>query len=267
MKTRATNAFTLLELILSTGLFAMLILVFGAMLTLGLRAWRNMEARHMAERDLRQSSFQLLKDLKGSRPDRIRTSLLSNLDGQVLWFSTSLRRNGEPCRDPDGEPIWQGTIVYYLIRPDAAWHIQLYGSACNSWSGPGPDAFCPHKLMIRRRIETLPHTAVPATAAESEPLPATVDPYTGPSTRPTDWFLSNLPNPGGDVVETEAVARTLLEFSAAPAVANPDLLTLRFGALRRLEAQKVLAVGSYDFSLPGNRTFVIPYTTAVFPGI
>lgn len=267
MRTRATNAFTLVELILSAALFSMLMLVFGAILTVGLRAWRNMEARHLAERDLRQASYRLLKDLKSSRADRVRTSTLANMDGQVLWFSTCLRRNGEPCRDPDGEPIWQGTIAYYLIRPDPTWHSQLYGSSCSSWAGPGTDAFCPHKLLIRRRIETMPHTAMPATSAESEPLPANVDPFTGPTTRPIDWFLSNLPNPGGQAVETDVVARTLLEFSATPSVGNPDLLAIRLGAVRRLEAQKVLSVGSYDFSQPGNRSFVIPYTTGVFPGL
>jgi len=259
------------ELIVSMGIFSLLVLAFIAILNLGLRSWVNMEGRHLGERDLRQAEFSLLRDLKATRADNVVCGTLSNGDGGLLWMNSTLRRggllDGQACRDTDGEPIWQATIVYYLVRPAPALHQQLYGYQCPPWAGGGVDPLCPHKLLIRRLIETQAHTAVPAVKTESEPFPANVNAWVGnPVVQPSDMKLSNLPNPGS-VIESKIVALTMLSFIPLRPSASLDRVDLHLATVRRQEAEKHLAVGSYDFSLPGNRRFVLEYNSGAFPGI
>lgn len=259
---------TLPELIVAMSIFSMLAVAFASIMNYGMRTWVSMEGRHLCERDLRQAEFALLRDLRRSRADRVGCATTANLDGGLLWMNYGLRRggalDGQPCRDIDGLPIWQSTVIYYLVRPAPALHQQLYGYQCAVWSGPGPDPLCPHKLLLRREVETLGHTAVPPVAAESEPFPASLSPWIGsPEVRPLDMRLSNLP--AGGVVQSKIVCLSMLTFNPQRPAGQPDRVSLTLAAVRRQEAEKFVSVGNYDFS--ANRRFVVEYTSSAIPGI
>lgn len=269
-RSRRSQAMSVPEMIISMAIFSMMVLAFVSILNVGLRSWTNLEARHDADRDLMKADEVLLLDLKRSRADRVRCA--PTAVGGSMWLNTCLRRTGalagQPCRDPEGEPIWQGTVLFYVVRPAPALHQQLFGYNCAAWSGSGPDAYCPHKLLIRRQIETTPHTANPPVAAESEPLPANVDAYIGsPPTQPANLQLTNLPNPASTVVESRVVALCLLTFDPRRPPSSIDRVEVQLAAVRRREAQKLINIGSYDFLQPTNRRFVVEHNFSVYPGI
>lgn len=263
---------TLFEVIITTGVYSLMVIAVFLILRGGLRAWHNLESRQKAQRDLRRVHLQLLEDLKTASSARLETrpwgqGKFGAANGDAVWFLSSKVPATYPApygqtfaRNPStGEPLWQVNVLYYAVVPDNH-------TTCAGFRDPdGYDTACPHKYLIKKVIDVVDQSADPNDQDVVEPLltPAQVDTYlTAP---PAPYALSGMVTgavvPGSVQVIADALLSFRVERPAGPMVG----LTTR--AVRLLEASHSRAgptrLGQADMS---GDPFTLEYKTWVVPG-
>ena len=182
------RAFSLVELLVVMGLFAVASGLIFQLLSDGFRKFRALNSRYDTQQRLNKSLSRLQHDLEKADPDQIGIKrVASSGNGDAVWFlsaddPTQSNADMRFIRDPaTGLPRWQRHILYYLIRP--ANYAKVSGGY-NALVDPDPrnDYFAPHKFLIRKVINR---------PGDPERLmtPAEVDAFT---TAPADQNLSAL---------------------------------------------------------------------------
>ncbi len=249
MKLRRRKAgFTLLEALVTVTIMAVLL---GILTLLFLRTgdvFRTTSSKDSAVRDLRKARVALERDLALTSPAQVRRttvppSLGGGNDGEALWFLSPVDpATGVIVRKQDGHPFWQRNILYYLVVPNN--HDATFGQSCAGGVGPnGFDDRCPHKVLIRKVIDSGPPTSPPDETTEEVLLPAVA----GYLDRPNGFDVSGL---GGAGLQQSKIVAQLLHFSSALAplpqnAANQLVVDVRGVSIG--EARRTARVGTDSF--------------------
>lgn len=250
---------TLTEVIITTGIFSLLVLALFAVMKYGVRSWRNIESKSAVQSQLRKIELFLLEDLKRSSFDELRVESMpsgytpGNNDslngktahGPAVWFLSALDSERQNfLRDPDGKPDWQRNVLYYVTRPTDEWHRAKFGEPCKT--SDQYDAYCPHKWLIRKEI------------AQDTLLDETA--ITTYLTRPGSYDLLDAWKPSQpDLERVQVLSDSLLVFRVT--LKKPEVL-VDLKAFRLLEAGDILHVGSSSLD---NNVFTVQYDARVVP--
>lgn len=232
----------LAEVLVTIGLFGFVTAAIFLMLSRGHEMWRRDSGSHTATLALNTSLRSLEQDLLQGPAQPSVTTVAAHLsgggsDGQAVWTLSARAVDGSFTKTDDGYPFWQRNVLYYLVVPLN--HQTLFGLNCAGGADPsGFDDRCPHKMLIRKVIDSGPATdpsGDPETVAES--LLDDVSPYL---TQPAGWDTSAMAAESG-LESVEIVAGGLLRFEARP-LPGGIVVDLRATALD--QARRELTVGA-----------------------
>ena len=188
MKT-SKRAFSVVEMLMVLGLFALVSALIFQMLNDGFRKFRALNSRYDTQQRLNKSLATMQRDLEKADSTQIGMKRISTSagNGDAIWFlsaddPTQSNPDMRFMRDPaSGMPNWQRHILYYLIRPT---NYAKVSGGYNVPVDPAPrnDYYAPHKLLIRKVIDR------PSTP-EKLMTPAEIDVFT---TAPADLNVSSL---------------------------------------------------------------------------
>ncbi|MBQ7528668.1 prepilin-type N-terminal cleavage/methylation domain-containing protein [bacterium] len=167
---------TLIEVIISTAVFSVLMLTLFMMVQYGLESWRNIEGRNATQRMMRKVSLFTMDDIRRSSFSCMGVVSLPSYNanninkivygedltknsgykvGQAIFMHSAYNTDtsGDTSgslrfrRKDDGTPEWRDTILYYATALTEAEHARRYGDkSC------GNNSSCPHKWLVRRVI-------------------------------------------------------------------------------------------------------------------
>lgn len=234
---RKQRGFSLVEVLLTTSLFAILALLSFIMLRRGSGLWRDLVESESANLQLAKAASHLRAELVSTG---IRHCALSSVppslagggkDGSAIWFlSAQDPATGEMVLKPDGTPFWQRNILYYLAVPSGH-------QSCAGGIGPGGfDDRCPHKVLIRKVIDS----GVTTTPGG--------DPKTDEEVLLSD-ATAYLSRPSPYETDAEQIANQLLWFQVSlgsPGLRGEINIDLRAVAVR--EAQSKVSLGTVPLS-------------------
>ena len=127
-------------------LFSIFAFVSYTLLDMGLDVWRRTESSQEASSQLQKARYALRRDLTAASLNEL--SILDSPEGSILWFLSPMDTGSEELAlDLDGAPLWQRNVIYYTAVPEE--HDTLFPGTCSG----DPDV-CPHKLLIRRELDT-----------------------------------------------------------------------------------------------------------------
>lgn len=254
------RAFTLPELLIAMAVASALMLAgYGLMqmsyqvyhkvsgnedVTMQLKRGSRLLQQHLIVSNFDKSKVQdCPASLPGGAPDGTALCVLSALDNGV----------GDMATKPGGEPYWQRNVLFYITVPT--------GDPCAGGAGPlGYDDRCPHKVLIRKIIDSGPATAPTGNpGADIEDLLSDLSPYL---TRPNKLDTSAMLGEPG-VTRVDILATHLLGMYAErePNPDAPGEIMVTLSAFN-VEASKGVAVGTA--SLSGHENLVAQILS-VFP--
>lgn len=260
---RRSRGATLTEVIITTGIFSLLVLALFAVMKYGVRSWKNIEARNSVQTQLRKVELFLLEDLKRSSFAQLRVETMPEgwaagsadalvgveKHGPEVWFLSALDDSGEQfLRTSDGNPDWQRNVLYYCVKPSDAWHQATYGFLCQPDSAKVDnlyDTWCPHKWLIRKEIRQT--SLLDETSIQNY--------LTTPTSRDLEYMKTTEP----DLERVQVLADTLLIFRVTLKI--PEVL-VDLKAFRVLEAGDILRVGESSLD---NNVFTVQYDARVVP--
>ena len=239
---QSSRAHTIVEMMVTVACFFVIMAVAGAIFSEAMSVSRFVSGGDRAQREMRRARAQLERDLILTNSSQIGRSRMPDYlggggdTGESLWFLSPVDPvSGQTVLRQDGKPCWQRNILYYITIPLN--HDQIFGVHCQGGMGAnGFDDRCPHKVLVRRVIDSGPPTVDEATQETLLPG-AAIGPYL---VRPT-----NLQVPQGKLV-----ASGLLHFSTISAPAPASIPTELFVDMRSLsleEAQRHAQVGITSF--------------------
>jgi type II secretory pathway pseudopilin PulG len=247
---------TLLETVLSLGLFSLLSIVLFATFKLGNDLWRSSDSRSEGLGRLQTATQRFEKDLNNSSAGQIRSKRVpSPGNGDVIWALSPLDptesdpQKEQYRRDPNGKPEWQRNIVFYLIRPSN--HDSVVGKPCAVDSNTEGDAVCPHKVLVRKVING-------SDSPEELLSSSQIDQYL---TAPNGFDVSSFSGEPG-LEEARVIGSNILWFKAVDHVQGDSLLKIDLKAVSLKEAQRQISIGQQ----PIERFLLAQYMTLV-PGV
>ncbi|HBM97136.1 TPA: hypothetical protein DD394_06510 [bacterium UBP9_UBA11836] len=182
---------TLIEVMITTGVFSVLMLVLFTVVQYGMDSWRSIEGRTVTQTmmrkvgvfamdDIRRASFgglgvAVYKNYTPSGFDKVLTGTDVDQDkrplyGQALWMlsayndNSSLGSGADPevvsaserfSRSASGIPNWNKNVIYYVSTIGPNLHKEKYGGTMQDLCG-GADS-CPHKWLIRCEVPGHPN--------------------------------------------------------------------------------------------------------------
>lgn len=155
---RRRTGFTVVELMISLSIFALMSMVFLVVLRNVTDLWRKADARDDVIRSLMKARSSLSRDLlnASSRPAQVGVSNVGphggpGFDGAAVSFLSSDRGSNESdwTVDGDGHATPQAQITYYLVVPNVPYPngASVSGGAADS---NGYEQQNPYKWLVRR---------------------------------------------------------------------------------------------------------------------
>lgn len=242
MKKARPHGFSLVELMLSLVLLAILLFVTAASLRNSQQVWRQVVGSTSSEDQMKRAYVFLRRDLEMAGGNlgvsTVPGSLTASFDGDVLWFLSPLDpTTGKVARKANGFPLFMRNVIYYTVVPNN--HLNIYGANCAGGAGPGGyDDRCPHKVLVRKVVD-IGTTTVATNDLTEEPLMtlAQVTPYL---TRPNGFSTAAMTSEAG-VSTVSLVARQLLLFRVTLV---PGPLQVELRATNLMRAAKSVSVGT-----------------------
>ncbi|MCR5662532.1 MAG: prepilin-type N-terminal cleavage/methylation domain-containing protein [bacterium] len=162
---------TLVEVMITTGLFSILMVVLFSVFRYGSEQWRVIEGRSKLQTMMRKVETFMLDDVRRASydylavpnmPDGWKAGDHSKLEsayssgtpkaGSAFWCLSPLgydsNGNVYVSRDNEGKLIWNHNVLYYVTELTDGFHRQIYGYGI----GQCPPGKCPHKWLIRKEI-------------------------------------------------------------------------------------------------------------------
>ena len=241
MKRRECHSgFTVAELMISIGVFAMLsVVLFGAM-RFGINSWRSIDSRHEATNAIYKAQVALKRDLQQANTDFMGVAQVGSGSGDAIWFLSA----EDPTADPKvgaryrwtntGQPRWQRNVIYYLVRPGDH-NIVSNGTSCSSSGGSDGDSNCPHKFLIRKVVNG-------PDDAEGNEILLSDSAVTAYLTAPNGYNFSSMTGESG-VENVRLVTDKMLWFNVVNFTPGASLLEVELAAVRVQEAHKNIPVG------------------------
>ncbi|MEW6282596.1 MAG: prepilin-type N-terminal cleavage/methylation domain-containing protein, partial [Candidatus Eremiobacterota bacterium] len=261
------RAFSLVELVMALAIFSLVGMLAYLALSNGVRLWKGVTDSEGASVEMRKASVRLERDLALTELSSLvvapgPNSLGPAPDGNAVCFLSPVDpATGQVARRKDGNPFWQRNILYYLVVPTN--HQALFGSTCAGGVGPnGLDDRCPHKVLVRKVIDSGGATQPGAPESTAERPLTNLTPYL---TRPNGYSLTAMGGEPG-LSQVEIVGARLLTFRVEVApeptrTLQEVVVTLQGVALA--EARKRLRVGQDPLS---TGPFTRSLTLSVIPG-
>ena len=237
------SGLSLLEVTLATSLMGILLMVLGAALKQSQDVFRNINGMTDASQSLRRLAVALNRDLQRAKLDEIGITTtpasLVAADSRALWMLSNIDPGtGRACYRSDGKPFWVCNILFYASIPTQ--HAQLFGSTCAGGMGPGGlDDRCPHKLLIRKVIDSGATTNL-ADDSTVETLLTPAQVSASYLTRPAKFDVSGMRSEAG-VSEARLLSPLLLGFDCSKSLGE---VTVDFRAVSLPRAQRSVAVGT-----------------------
>jgi type II secretory pathway pseudopilin PulG len=204
--TRSRAAFSLAELLMAMTVFSMLVLLSVSFLKGSQGLWRKVDSSASAGTALNKACWWLQRDLDNAGQTGVATAGNGAGDarlGDALWMLSAIDpATGQFVRSSGGSALWQKNVLYYLTTPLD--HDSRYGVSCQQW-----DRVCPHKILLRKVIDTGPPTGPASPYEERETLLSEAE-ITAYLTRPPSMSLSGMQGEPG-VVSVEYVVGGLLD--------------------------------------------------------
>lgn len=213
---KASQAVTLVEVLIAFGLFTLLSLLLAAALRQSSKVWRSAAGQKDTGQKLRKVATTLEREFCMSSPTQIAIGTVppslgsGGYDGDAIWFLSHVNPiDGKSYIKSDGTPFWQCNVLYYLTVPQNVEQLTDYPIRSGSDADNYEDR-CPHKVLIRKVIDIGPDTD-PTNEDTAETL------ISDPSEYLTRPVLLNTSFMSGetDLISTEIVATDLLYFRAA----------------------------------------------------
>ena len=250
------RGFSLLETVLSLGLFSLLSLVLFGSFKLGTDLWRVTDSRTEGIGRLQSATWKFERDLLNTAADRIRSKRVPFPgNGDAIWLLSPLDPN-EPDpqkeqfrRDLDGNPIWQRNILYYLIRPTN--HDQIAGRPCAIDPDINGDAICPHKMLVRKVINRPESPEELLSASQIEQY----------LTAPNGFDVSAFQGEPG-LEEARIIGANMLWFEAVDHTQGQALVDVDLRAVSLKEAIKQLPIGQEPLG-----RFLLSHRLTIVPGV
>ncbi|MBX3170337.1 MAG: hypothetical protein KF760_23225 [Candidatus Eremiobacteraeota bacterium] len=221
---------------ISCTLLGILMVVLASALFNSQRLWRQTVGSTDSKQQLRRAQVALERDfqLAGSSfgISQVGPQQGPGFSGDAIWFlSPEKGSSGEVDRKFNGAPRYQRNVLYYLSIPN--------GDSCAGGLGPsGYDDRCPHKVLVRKVIDSGAATLPGDDATEEQLMTAAqITPYL---TRPNGMSVANM-NSEPDVKLVSQAARELLWFRVQN---NPAPLQFELRASNVIRARKEIALGS-----------------------
>ncbi len=151
---RSKYGFTLLETVISTGAFAVVLGSLFVVVRIGTNSWLHVQSQRTAQVMMRNIETYLLDDLRRTGRKHIATSNIEvgGSTNKVLWFLSAMGYDNNDSRkevftrNTAGQPLWKRNILYFVVPIHEEWHEKRYGYMCTDL------AKCPHKLLLRKEI-------------------------------------------------------------------------------------------------------------------
>lgn len=245
MTRRSTTGFTLLEVLVSVAIFSIALTVLGLSLSSSRAALVETTGSSSAVQSLRKLYLSVQRDVQATAFGSSETaaSLTANgggLTGDAIWFLSAWDSARETTiKSSLGTPLWQRNILYYTAVPSN--HSALYGFTCSGGTnGLGYDVHCPHKVLIRKVIDSGAVTT-PTDEATQETLipPADIAQYLTPPT----GFVVPL-NPGNGELEARVICPKLLNFRATRVTAPVEEIRFEARSTALTDLGKSTSVGN-----------------------
>lgn len=149
------RGFSIPELLIVCGLFSIFSLVSYSLLNSGVKLWLSSESSRDVTEQLQKARAILQTDLKEASIDEILVSRTAQPDesfetGDILNllspYNPELENMG---RRHDGTALWQRNVLYYsaIIKE----HDRVFPVNC---PGQSRQSVCPHKVLVRRVLDT-----------------------------------------------------------------------------------------------------------------
>ncbi len=168
---RCQKGSTLVEVMITTGLFSVLMVVLFSVFRYGSEQWRVIEGRSKLQTMMRKVETFMLDDVRRASYDFLavpnmpgnwkagdRSTLKSAFEagspkaGSAFWCLSPVgydtNGNVVVARDNDGQLIWDHNVLYYVTELTDGFHTQIYGYG----KAKCPSGKCPHKWLIRKEI-------------------------------------------------------------------------------------------------------------------
>ncbi len=253
---------TIPEMLIAMTLFVGMMVAVDALLNQGMRVWHRTSGSESAALQIKRAQRYLERDLLEANYAKSRTGLVpahlggGGKDGSALWFLSARGPDGKLMHSVMGPPTYQRNVLYYLVVP--AGH-----TSCAGISGADQmDEACPHKLLIRKVIDSGLPTPGPDPLASLEVLLA-ADQVTAYLTQPAGHNVSAMMAEPG-VQQVEVVASDLLTFQVKkgpePGVVREIQIDLKAVSLE--DARREVQVGAV--SLARGR-YTLEQLFSVFP--
>jgi len=222
--------------------FFMILAVAGAIFSQAQSVSRHINGADRAQREMRRARATLERDLILANSGQIGRSRMPDYlggggdTGESLWFLSPVDpASGQTVLREDGKPCWQRNILYYITIPLN--HDQLFGMHCQGGMGSnGFDDRCPHKVLVRRVIDS-GHATVDEATQETLLAGSAIGAYL---VRPM-----NLQFPQGKLVATGLLHFSTL--SGPPPASIPTEIFVDLRSLSLEEAQRHARVGLDSF--------------------
>lgn len=111
--TALPRGMTLIEVLVTLALLAILTGLVAVMLLRAKTAWQASTARASARQDLQEISWRISRELQGSSGIFLTDGAPSNL--AAFSFVSAVGPSGRFVTDAEGAPAWQRHVVYYLV--------------------------------------------------------------------------------------------------------------------------------------------------------
>lgn len=161
---------------------------------------------------------------------------------------------GPVCTTDGGEPFWQRNVLYYTVRPS--------NDTCpGGTDGYGYEDMCPHKVLIRKVIDTNPATS--PTGNPNDVKEVALGSMTAYLTRPNETDVSAiLGEPQVTAVEVVAVNLLTMRVGLAPDANAPGEVLVTYKAFNEPSSRQTTQVGSVAL---GEHPNTLTYVLSAFP--
>ena len=243
---------TLLEMVVAFALFSLVGLVLATAFSKAGDIWRDVSGSNDTQVRLRKSQNSISTDLKRTSFESVGiisgTLSLGPEDSPAFFFLSAIDpATGQFSRTRSGTPFWQRNILYYLTVPKD--HAGLYGLTCSGAAdGQGYDIGCPHKVLIRKVIDTGAVTLPSDESTMEEPLTAAE--AVKYLTSPVRFDTSSMAIEPG-LTDVSIVATNLLTMRAELAASArwPHEIRILLSTVDILNAQREKPIGQTAFDL------------------
>lgn len=257
-----SRGFSVVELILSLGVFGMLLVVLGAALVFTQSLVGRIQGQADSDVQLKKAAVTLQRDL--AHASFVESSVAPGVTlsgarlGDCLWFLSPRDPSDEPHRKVNGTPFWSCNVLYYASLPTN--HDTVFGQGCNlAADADGYDQNCPHKVLLRLEVDQGPTTNYSNESSEEELLP---NPG-GFLLQPTGFNAGSLAV--GPIRSARIVAGNLLTFRVRnPGVEAPHSLEFDLRSVAIRAARRRVALGSTPL---GESGFTTQWRWSLRPGM